>query len=82
MAPVVAHIAGGNSDDDVCGVRMRRHAAFCVSDCYAVANGDGDGDGDGHSYNRAITHPKSEADCNIHPQTEADSTAPRAAECV
>jgi hypothetical protein len=76
MAPVVAHIAGGNSDDDVCGVRMRRHAAFCVSDCYAVANGDG------HSYNRAITHPKSEADCNIHPQTEADSTAPRAAECV
>jgi hypothetical protein len=68
MAPVVAHIAGGNSDDDVCGVRMRRHAAFCVSDCYAVANGDGDG----HSYNRAITHPKS----------EADSTAPRAAECV
>lgn len=76
MAPVVAHVAGGNSDDDVCGVRMRRHAAFCVSDCYAVANGDGDG--------HAITHPKPAADCNIHPhsQTEADSTASRAAECV
>jgi hypothetical protein len=78
MASVVVYIAGGDSDGDVCGVRMRRHAAFCVSVSYAMAYCDGNG----HSYNRAITHPKPETDCNIHPQTEADSTAPRAAERV